>query len=52
MQTVRQPRTTCEITHEEATMPANACEGDVGTANTLLSVYTFHNADLTPALYP
>jgi hypothetical protein len=49
---VRQPRTTCEITHMEATAPVNTCEGDVGTANTLLSVYTFHNADRKLALYP
>jgi len=49
---LRQPRTTCEITHRQATAPANARQGDVGTANTLLSVYTFHNAHHKRALYP
>ncbi|MSO47947.1 MAG: hypothetical protein EXQ67_07680 [Thermoleophilia bacterium] len=36
----------------QATGRVNARQGDVGTANTHPSVYTFHNADHKPALYP
>ncbi len=36
----------------QATGRVNARQGDVGTVNTRPSVYTFHNADHKPALYP